>query len=209
VPYLVNVAAASPQGFTTFGVDLGGLSWTLRATVATPDIVELTGLGLGTTQTRIWASKADGVQVEAVTVDLTGAPIDVTLQDDPLTGTTVSATPFDLAVSVGLAQLDWDVPDDGSMDGSYSVSLAAGAGSADPVLFIPVFCDPLLATCPMVEGAAMQVVTGSLALSKTDPSDVVTDVAVPEAECLLDDGMGGLSSGSCTPPPPPPPAPVP
>lgn len=209
MPYLVNVAAASPRGFTTFGVDLGGLSWTLRTTVATPDVVELTGLGLGTTPTRIWASKADEVQVEAVTVDLTGAPIDVTLQDDPLTGTTVSATPFDLAVGVGLAQLDWDVPDDGSMDGTYAVSLAAGAAGADPVLFIPASCDPLVATCPMVEGAAMKVVTGSLALSKTDPSDVVTEVTVPEGACLLDDGTGILSSGSCTPPPLAPPAPAP
>jgi hypothetical protein len=111
----------------------------------------------------------------------------------------VTATPFDLDVTVGLAQLDWDTPDDGSADGSYAVSLGAGALGADPVLFAPVACDPLIATCPMVEGAALKVVTGSLALSKTDPAAVVTEVTVPEGQCLLDDGTGSLSVGTCTP----------
>lgn len=202
MPYLVNVATASPSGFTTFGIDLGGLSWTLRATVAAPDVVELTGLGLGATQTRVWAAKADDTGVDAVTLDLTGAPIDVTVQDDPAEGTTVTATPFGLALHLGLGQLDLDTPPDvGTVDDTWELSLDAGSGGADPVLFIPLACDPLVATCPTVQ-PALQVVTGALTMTQTDPADAVTSVVVAEGQCLLDDGTGTLSAGSCTPPVP-------
>lgn len=191
LPYVGNVAAASPSGFTTFGIALGGLSYKVSATVAAPDVVEILDVGLGTETSRVWASKADATVVDAVVVDLNpndGRKLDVTVQDDAATGTTVTFTSkLDVTVGLHLGLLDLDsAPSASADDDTYRILLSDPA--ADPVLFAPIACDPLVATCP-ASAPSFQLTSGSLELS-ADDGVAVSTVTVAEGECLYEDGAG-------------------
>jgi hypothetical protein len=192
--------------FTTFGIDLGGLSSTVTARQDASTQMVVSNVGLGSTKTRLFAKAGAAADVNGITAELldgagAATTFAVTVTDDGVNAPTIGLTPFELSVYVGLGLFDLPSPvlaDSGAFDDAYSITVGA-----DTLIVEPPLCD--LVTDPACVEADLALGGGSLTFEATPGTFSAATGFGPVTvdQCLYSNGtdpnvvFGLISAGAC------------